>query len=188
MKPPPQTQRRNPSRRAELISPEYRRSDKSPSADSSPLGRLLATFRDKAVRRLRSARKCRTEANLQLSTIAHDRHAPYRGRRTHPDLSEHPWARGQRRSAQEPWTCWKVSKGPHSEERTASKCSWIARRRNIRDRAIAHTDRPIEDQERLDQTATTDLLLLLVLVTDLIDHVGGVLECFVRSSSFSSAS
>src|SRR4030095_8728477 len=66
------------------------------------------------------------------------------------------------------------------EERTASKCSWIARRRNIRDRASAHTDCLIEDQERLDQTATTDLLLLLVLVTDLIDHVGGVLECFVE--------
>ena len=47
-------------------------------------------------------------------------------------------------------------------------------------RSIAHTDRPIEDQERLDQTATTDLLRLLVLVTDLIDHVGGVLECFVE--------
>src|SRR5687767_3425472 len=58
--------------------------------------------------------------------------------------------------------------------------SWLARRRNIRDRAIAHTDRLIEDQERLDQTATTDLLLLLVLVTDLIDHVGGMLECFVE--------
>src|SRR4029434_4981507 len=66
------------------------------------------------------------------------------------------------------------------EERTASKCTWIARRRNIRDRASAHTDCLIEDQERLDQTATTDLLLLLVLVTDLIDHVGGVLECFVE--------
>jgi hypothetical protein len=63
---------------------------------------------------------------------------------------------------------------------TASKCSWIARRRNIGDRAIAHTDRLIEDQERLDQTGTTDLLLLLVLVTNLIDHVGGVLECLVE--------
>ena len=38
---------------------------------------------------------------------------------------------------------------------------------NIRDRAITHTDRPIEDREGLDQTAKTDSLLLLVLVADL---------------------